>query len=190
MPRPKGNSLNAELILDQIVDQMKMNTLSSLSMASIADLLKIKTPSLYSHFSGLDDLKAGITLRGLNLLSAELQRAIEQKNRQEKLFSFMRRYRSFAHRYPLFFDAVQTGIRSDSQALIQKADEIVRLGLNALDGWQIPPARQIHIVRIVRSLLNGFISLEQSGGFQRSERSEKSFEELLEFTERSLKSYS
>lgn len=188
MPRPKGNSLNAELILDQIVDQMKTDTLSSLSMASIAQMMKIKTPSLYSHFASLDDIKSSITLRSLNLLSEELQKAMEKKNGHEKLFSFMKRYRSFAHRYPLYFDAVQTGVRSDNAILMHKADEIVRLSTEALAGWQIPSSRLIHTVRIIRSLLNGFISLEQSGGFQRSERSEKSFEELLDFTERGLKS--
>lgn len=189
MGRPKGSGLNTELILDRIEEELGDAKLSGLSMAEIAKSLKIKPPSLYSHFESLEDIKDKVTSRALRLLAEDLQAAIEEKSGRAKLMAFMTAYRKYAHQHPLLFDATQFGIKRENQFIMSEAHKIVLLAIESLEHWKISDAQIIHAVRIVRSLLNGFISLELQGGFQRTERPDSSFNELIKFVESGLKAF-
>lgn len=182
MARPRGPALSSEIILDQIEITFKDLGINDLTISMISKLLDIKSPSLYSHFDGLEDIKDKLTERALLSMHAYLADAIERNKRKDKLKSFMFGYRDFARSYPLLFDCSQFGIRADNEHLMNLGNQIVNLSLGLLQERGISGENAIHKVRIVRSVLNGFILLEKQNGFQRNESPDKTFLELFKFT--------
>lgn len=190
MARPTGNTLSPDAVLNLI--EKKLGTtvsFNTLSMSEVAKCVGIKTPSLYSHFMGLQDLKDQVTLRGLTRLIECLQQELQRNKDKQKFRNFMQAYRIFGVQNPLLFEATQFGIRPEHDLIKQKAEEVVILAIKALDPWKIPSNKVIHSVRILRSLLNGFISLELQKGFRRKEDTEESFKELIHFAEKGLEAY-
>lgn len=189
MARPKGESLTVELIVNRIINEMEVETLEGLSMAEIAKDLGIKTPSLYSHFESLSDLKVQITLRALQELGRDLREVLGAHREKNDLVAFMKVYRRFGHQHPLLFNATQIGIRTRDPEVLKAAHQIVELAILALQEYRMSPAYIIHAVRTIRSLLNGFINLELEGGFQRKENTDQSFAALIDFTISGLKAF-
>ncbi|KHD87010.1 MAG: hypothetical protein OM95_16815 [Bdellovibrio sp. ArHS] len=189
MARPKGDSLTADEIVNRIISEMNLTTLDSLSMAEIAKCLGIKTPSLYSHFENLSDIKNQITLLGLRNMARDLEVSLQTPKENNDLKAFMKAYRKFAHLNPLLFNATQYGIRSRDPNVLKAAHRIVELAILALQEYRISQEYLIHAVRTLRSLLNGFINLELEGGFQRKENTDQSFTVLIDFTLSGLKAF-
>lgn len=186
MARPRGAALNRELILDQIELAFADYALKDLSLAMISKVLGIKPPSLYAHFSSFDEVKDELTARALMKMKDTLLIAVSKNVRKDTLKSFMFAYRDLASSNPLLFDCAQFGIRNDNEKLMELAQEIVEIALNIFKERGFSGEKAIHQVRIVRSLLNGFILTERENGFQRSESLDKTFIELVKFTEKGL----
>lgn len=169
---------------------MNRSSLDSLSMAEIAQSLGIRTPSLYSHFASLQDLKDQLTLRALLLFQEDLKASLIQHQEKNALLAFMKAYRAFARKHPLLFNATQFGIRTQDPRIHAEAEKIVLLAIEALQSTcKISKPHLIDAVRTLRSLLNGFINLENEGGFQRKEKVDASFEALLKFTMAGLSAF-
>lgn len=186
MARPRGASLNTEIILDLIESVFSKLFLKDLTLAMISKELDIRPPSLYSHFKNLDDLKDQLTARALIKMKEHLEHDLSKNFKKNRLKTFMFSYRDFALENPLLFDSAQFGVRSDNSSLMELASEIVKISLEILNEKGITGEKAIHQIRILRSLLNGFIMIEKQQGFQRSERLDKTFLELIKFTEKGL----
>lgn len=181
MARPQGESFTSDKILKKITKSLSRQSFLNLTLAQVASLLKIKPPSLYNHFSGLEDIKNQIALIALDEFSENLESSLRQEDGQEKLSAFMIAYREFALSKPFLFEAAQFGIQTKNKDVLRKAHSIAQMTEKALDTYRIPKAKQGHALRVIRSLLNGFIQIEQNKGFQRSESPDQSFQELIEF---------
>lgn len=186
MARPRGPALNNELILDQIELVFRDLSLKDLTLSMISKELDIKSPSLYSHFINFNDVKDQLTARALIRMKEFLERAVTKNPKKDPLKSFIYAYREFAHQNPLLFDCAQFGIRSNNKELMNLAFAVVEIPLARLKARGIIGEKAIHKIRIIRSLLNGFINLEREEGFQRSEKLDKTFKELIKFTEKGL----
>jgi hypothetical protein len=57
-----------------------------------------------------------------------------------------------------------------------------------LRGYRIDPAAQTHALRTLRSALHGFATLQASNGFQWDTDTDESFEWLIDFLDRGLRS--
>lgn len=57
-----------------------------------------------------------------------------------------------------------------------------------LSGYDVDPADTVHAMRMLRSLLHGFALIETAGGFQLSADVDESFEWLVDFVDRGLRS--
>ena len=55
-----------------------------------------------------------------------------------------------------------------------------------LHGYHIEPSQQIHALRMLRSQLHGFVTLETAGGFQVSTDVDDSFDWIIGFIDRGL----
>jgi AcrR family transcriptional regulator len=188
MARPQGESFTSDKILKKIIKALNRHSFLDLTLAQVASLLNIKSPSLYNHFDGLEDLKSQIALIALNQFSDCLEASLQQGDCRGKLSAFMTSYREFALTKPFLFEAAQFGIQAKNKEVLQKAHSIAQMTEKALDAYQIPKAKQAHALRVIRSLLNGFIQIEQNRGFQRSEDPSQSFREMIEFAVTGLSS--
>ncbi len=139
--------------------------LEAVTLASVAQKLQIRSPSLYNHVNGLPDLRRHLAFRGLALLKERFDRALEGKSGDDAVRAFSQAYLSFAREHPGLYEAIQRAPEPDDDALKQAMGEIVGYAVRALEGYGLRGDPAIHAVRAIRSLLHGFASLERQGGF-------------------------
>lgn len=191
MGRPrKQQTISPEIILDKVEKCFVGLRWQDISMGQVAKKIKIKPPSLYHHFEGIEDLRRQLTLRSLQHFYDFLKNETNKGLDKNKLELFAHAYRSFAHQYPLYFDCAQFGISSQDDDLMQAAEQVVYLAAETLKIYKIAPIKITHVIRILRSSLNGFIELEMNAGFQMTEDVNKTFAELITFLKAGLKEYS
>ncbi|MBB6694607.1 WHG domain-containing protein [Cohnella xylanilytica] len=157
--------LDLPTLLQTATDIADESGLESVTLASVAQKLQIRSPSLYNHVNGLPDLRRHLAFRGLALLKERFERALEGKDGDDAVRAFSQAYLGFAREHPGLYEAVQRAPEPDDDALKQAMGEIVGYAVRALEGYGLRGDPAIHAVRAIRSLLHGFASLERQGGF-------------------------
>ena len=76
----KRTKLDHGVIEHAAAERVNRHGLASLSMSELAAALDVKTPSLYAHVTGIDEVKRMLALRGLADMENCLARAALGKN--------------------------------------------------------------------------------------------------------------
>jgi AcrR family transcriptional regulator len=160
MPRA---GLDAEAVVAAAATVADADGLHQLTLARLAAALGIRTPSLYAHVGGLDDLRARLGARGAWELGATLQRAAAGRARGDALRAIALAYREYAHAHPGTYAAMQRA--PDGEEFEAAGAAVVEPILAVLRGYTLEGEPAIHAVRAIRSALHGFVSLEREGGF-------------------------
>jgi AcrR family transcriptional regulator len=174
MPRV---GLDAEAVVEAAAALADADGLRQVTLARLAAVLGIRTPSLYAHIEGLDDLRARLGARGARQLAATLQMAAAGRARGDALRAIALAYREYAHAHPGSYTAMQ--IVSHSEEFESAGAEVVAPIVAVLRGYDVQGERAIHAVRAIRSALHGFVSLEREGGFGLRIDVDDSFDNLL-----------
>lgn len=161
-PRP---GLTPERIVDVAADLVDRDGYAQLGLGKVAAELGVRTPSLYNHLDGLDDLRRRLTVRALTVLGADLQRAAVGLSAEDAVRAIAVAYRGFAREHPGLYATTVPSIE-DADAEVQRIGaEVMDTVLNALAGFGLGDASAIHAARSLRGAVHGFVSLELAGGF-------------------------
>jgi AcrR family transcriptional regulator len=164
-PRPKiGLDLTAILEASgEIADQHGMQ---EVTLANLAKKLNIRPPSLYNHFEGLAGLRKQLAIYGIEKLYNAMAPSAIGVSGNEAIHAISKAYVNFARKHPGIYEA--TLLAPDMEdADVQKAGaKIVDLSVRVLQSFHLEGDRALHAVRGLRSILHGFTSLEQNGGFK------------------------
>jgi len=166
-PRPKIG-LELTTILEEageIADQKGMN---EVTLATLAKKLGIRPPSLYNHFDGLPGLKKELAIYGINMLYEKLAHAAIGFSGEEALLAVSQAYVNFARVHPGIYEATLLAPDLEEKKIQQAGAKIVDLTVLLLQTYKLEEDLAIHAVRGLRSILHGFSSLEQKGGFKLS----------------------
>lgn len=139
--------------------------IEAVTLASLAQKLQIRSPSLYNHINGLPDLRRQLALRGLELLADALSREVEGRSGDDAVRAFCSAYLRFARAHPGLYEAIQRAPEPDDEQLQQAGGAVVDQVVRTMAEYGLEGDAAIHAVRAVRSLLHGFVSLERQGGF-------------------------
>jgi AcrR family transcriptional regulator len=181
MPRA---GLDAEAVVAAAAVLADEDGLEHLTLARLAGSLEIRSPSLYAHVQGLDDLRARLGARGARELAAQLQAAAAGRSGAKALRKVAAAYRAYAHAHPGTYVAAQVAFdREENQAA---GAAVVGVILAVLEGYDVTGGRAIHAVRAIRSALHGFVSLEREGGFGMALSRDESFATLVEMIDAGL----
>lgn len=154
-------------------------TLDRLTLNQLAERLGVKTPSLYNHVHGLSDLYAELAALGMQRLGTQIARAAIGKSCAEALRAITREYRTFVRTYPELYKAILKSPEMHHSTITEAENEIVQILLKVLEPYHYSEEEAIHRIRGLRSLLHGFVSLEEAGFFRAPWDVEKSYEKLI-----------
>lgn len=149
----------------------------AISMNELAAELGIRAPSLYTHVSGIEEVRRLIALRGLDELYSHLDLALSgPEGQMQALFDA---YRRFALNNPGVYIAIlPTPAASDiawTSALERLRDRL----LLTLAPFNLDRREAIHALRAMRSLAHGFVSLELSGALKNTIGNDESYRWLV-----------
>ena len=181
MPRA---GLDTEAVVAAAADLADAEGLTRLTLAQLAAVLGIRTPSLYAHVDGLGDLRARLGARGARDLAGALQRAAAGRARGDALRAVAHAYREYGHTHPGTYAAMQ--IAADRPEFQAAGAEVVGLIVAVLRGYGLEGESAIHAVRAIRSALHGFVTLEREGGFGLPVDIDDSFDKLVSMLDAGL----
>ncbi|MGO4107684.1 WHG domain-containing protein [Paenibacillus sp. YAF4_2] len=158
--------LDLSTIIQKAAQLADENGLESVTLASLAQKLGIRSPSLYNHVDGLSGLKEKLALYGLKNLHNKLLRAAAGRSGDDAVFAIGRAYITFAREHPGLYEATLPAQHSDDAELLKVSEELIQLIIQVMHhAYDMKKEDTIHLVRGFRSLMHGFASLERSGGF-------------------------
>ncbi|MEX2534175.1 MAG: WHG domain-containing protein [Trueperaceae bacterium] len=175
-PRP---GLNREKVVDAAVTLLERNGAAGLSLARLAQHFGVRAPSLYNHVEGSEGLRRAVRLRGLQQLGQALQSAAVGRSGREALSQLAHAYRDFVHGNPALYALTVESTEGDDEELRLAGNDIVKVLLAVLTGYDLQGEEAIHAARIVRSALHGFVALESNRGFALATDLEESYERLI-----------
>lgn len=164
--------------------------LEAVTLAAVAALLGIRSPSLYAHVRGLDGLRRLVALEAAAAFAGAIERAVDERTELVALREMMFAYRRFAQEHRGLYEAVQRAVKpGEDDELYRSLAAVVMPAFRALAEAGVGPADQVHLTRVIRSALHGFVVLERDGGFGMPESVEESFRRLVEFLVAAVSQY-
>lgn len=150
------------------------------TLARVADALGVRTPSLYSHVGGRDELLDLIALHGLRDLTEAVAAAAAGRAGPDAVRAVGHAYRGYAHAHPGCYAATLEAPAPGSTEREAAAARLLELLGAILRGWRLEGDELVNALRVLRSALHGFVALEQAGGFALPRARDASFERLLD----------
>jgi AcrR family transcriptional regulator len=162
--------------------------LANLSMGLLAERVGVRTPSLYKHVGGQEDLNRRIAALALSEAADAVGGAVQGYAGRDALAAAARAFRAFVLSHPGRYAATigvePTGpddpVATASQRLLDAFTAVLR-------GYQIPSSDVDHALRMLRSVCHGFATLQAANGFQWSADIDESFEWIITFADRGLR---
>ena len=139
--------------------------LEQLALGRLAERLHVKTPSLYNHVAGLPGLKHDLALYCLRDLRDYVTRATVGKSREDAIVALADAYRAYARQTPGRYALTLQAPPPDDQEVGAVAQQVVDVVLAVFAPYKLGEENAIHTIRGLRSIVQGFISLEVAGGF-------------------------
>ena len=171
--------IDISIILQVATELVDENGLDQLSIGSLAAKLGVRPPSLYHHLNGLDELKQQLAIHGMKKLHDAMLQAAVGRSGDNAIREISKAYIQFVRMHPGLYDASTRFPDANDQELQQAQDSIVQLVVQVLQAYKLKEEMAIHMVRGLRSILHGFTSIEQMGGFGMPLDINKSFSILI-----------
>lgn len=172
--------LNKEKIIEKAAELAEKNGLSGVTMKALADELGIKPPSLYKHFSGgLEELNKELMLYGWRLLDGDITKAVIGKAKDDAVIALCHAYRGFVVSHKGLYEAMQWYDMYQSEEHMQASGGAVEIMYRALGSYEMTEEQKVHAVRLVRSFLQGFSTIEVHIGNARRVPLDDSFDFAL-----------
>jgi AcrR family transcriptional regulator len=158
-----------------------------LSMGLLAERLGVRTPSLYKHVDGLADLTHRIAVLAANEFADAIRDATQGRAGSDALIAATTAMRTYVKEHPGRY-AAANGARptGPDDPLLPAADRVLDSLRAVLRGYGIPPDQELHALRLLRSLMHGFSSLEVAGAFQIDANLDESFAWIVDLVDRGL----
>lgn len=154
--------------------------IDKLTFQKIALALNIKYPSLYNHFSNMDELKTEMSKYIFKKLNFTLIKRLVGKSGATAIREFAVVYREFAienkSAYSLFMNFPST----EDEEVYNLGKECSNIIRQILNFYIKDKTMLIHKSRYLRSLLHGFVSMSFLGYFQGDANLDESFNLMID----------
>ncbi|MDJ0356705.1 TetR/AcrR family transcriptional regulator [Paenarthrobacter sp. PH39-S1] len=182
--------LNRAAIVRQAADLADESGLEELTITRIASKVGIAPPGVYRHVVDLDDVRRAIGCSAATDLTGLLGAAASGRSGEDALIAVATTLRTWAQKHPGRYTAVQIAPDPDDLEYVKVSNELINVIGSALRAYNLSGPDLIDAVRLLRSILHGFIALELQGGFKLAQDTGRSFERLIRSVDIVLRSWS
>ncbi|MGG1616279.1 TetR/AcrR family transcriptional regulator [Paenibacillus sp. NRS-1782] len=174
------NGVKLQDILQAAEDIANERGMGDVTLTTLAQKLHIRPPSLYNHVDGLNGLRQVLALHSLGQLEEALVSAAVGRAGDDALTAMGKAYMRYARERPGLYEAMLYATDRNNPEMRQAADRVAELVISVLSsGYGFKEEDCVHATRGFRSLLHGFASLEQKGGFGLPVEVDRSIEVML-----------
>ena len=185
MPRA---GLVAATVTEAAADLADEISPAPLRMSVVAERLGVKGPSLYKHVDSLDELTRRVAILGIAELGEALRERMQGRAGEDALAAAAQTVRAYVRQHPGRYAATIGPVPvSADDPLAFELERTLGSFAAVLRGYQLDPGDEIHAIRMVRSILHGFATLEVANGFQMSADIDESFAWMVDFIDGGLR---
>jgi AcrR family transcriptional regulator len=172
--------LDSQTILNAAAELAEEKGLENVSLLQVAEKLGVKSPSLYKHLSGLQELSSGIANLAISRLDEAIRNAAVGRSKEDALVAIASAYRKFAKENSELYKAILRFPSCHDKNIQEAGHAIVRILYQVMEPYHYSKKETIDFVRGFRSALHGFVSLEEAGFFQNTEaNADESYKQLV-----------
>ncbi len=162
---------NRQSVVEAAADLADKHGYDALTLAMLAQHMGVKPPSVYKHVQSLDDVKTGIQALAATRLTDALMAAAGGKSGDEAVFAVADAYRAFVKAHPGLQVAMSRPSATAHQGpgddeLESSNRQLLGVAVGLLGEYQLSEDDTIHALRMLRSLIHGFVMLETTGSFE------------------------
>jgi AcrR family transcriptional regulator len=184
MPRARLTPLSVTAAGAVVIDEIGFE---NLSMGLVAERLGVKTPALYKHVTSQADLAHRIGVLAMHELADAIRDATQGRAGSDALAAGAQAMRTYVQEHPGRYAAGNAARPTGpDDPLIPGIERVLASWAAMLRGHQLDPSQEIHAMRMLRSVLHGFSTLEAAGGFQIDAPVDDSFTWMIDFLDHGL----
>ena len=176
MPRA---GLSTDGVVDVALAVVDEQGPAALSLSVVAARAGVAAPSLYKHVASVAELRSRVAARVLAEMTEVATAAVLGLSGDAAITALMRQLRAYWTEHPARYPAVPPDPMRDP-ALVQPATRLIEVFLAVLRGYGLNGPAAIHATRCLRVIVNGFVSIESSGGFGMTEDPAETYEQLIQ----------
>ncbi|MGW1762781.1 TetR/AcrR family transcriptional regulator [Streptomyces sp. NPDC002073] len=162
MPRA---GLTTERVVEAAAELADEIGFDRITVSALARGFGVKDASLYAHVRSLQDLRTRVATGSATAFADRIGAALAGRSGRDALAAFADAYRDFALRHPGRYAATQLRLPPETLAASPGHTRLVELTYALFLGYDLAEPDRTDAVRLVRSTLHGFTSLEAAGGF-------------------------
>src|ERR1700684_4425619 len=156
-------------------------------MALLAQRLGVKTPALYNHVTSQAQLAHRIAILATTEVADAIRDATQGRAGRDALVAGAQVMRMYVREHPGRYAAGNAArATGPDDPLILAVDRVLASWAAMLRGYRLDPGQEIHALRMLRSMLHGFATLEAAGGFQIDTSVDDSFTWMINFIDHGL----
>lgn len=150
-----------------------------LTFTKLGRALGIAPPGVYRHVSDLDDLRRAISHNSARNVAVVLSSACAGLSGHQALSALAQALRDWAAMHPAQYAALQIAPDPNDTEGQEAAHELISVFASTLRSYQLEGNDLIDAIRLIRSTLHGFITLELSEGFKLERPIDLTFERII-----------
>lgn len=182
------------LIRSAVVDRAAALTdeigLESLTITKLGRALGIAPPGVYRHVTDLTDLRAAIGQQAAREVTVVLSTACAGLSGRDALTALAAALRTWATNHPGRYAALQVAPEAGDAAGQDAAAGVLAVIASALRAYGLAGDDLTDAIRLLRSTLHGFITLELGGGFKQPRDVDATFARIITALDAALTTWS
>ncbi len=172
--------LDHEIILQAATKLVDEYGLGQLTMVILAAQLKVRPPTLYHYFGGLAGIRRFLALQGLHEVAGRLGRAVMGLSGDEAIIALTYALCDFAREHPGLYEATTRSAEATDSEWQAAGLAVVDVGVRALSAYNLTLDDALHMIRILRSIVHGWVTLNNAGGFALPLDKDETFRRLMD----------
>lgn len=171
--------LTRSAVVEHAADLCDDIGLHELTITKLGRSLGIAPPGVYRHVADLDQLRAAIGQHAAREVAAALSSACTGLSGSAALAALAATLRTWARAHPGRYAALQIAPDPEDTAGVAAAGALLDVIASALRAYQLSGDDLIDAIRLIRSSVHGFVTLELAGGFKQAREVDATFARII-----------
>lgn len=184
----KKHNINNDLIISTCVELVNKRGLEKLTLKDLADALEIKPPSLYNHVSSLESIKEKLMIYGWKEIEEKMIESAVGVSGYDALKNMCYAFYEYATSNKGVFEAMLWYNKFATEEKNQSTQRLFESLFKIMKSLNISETNINHLIRTLRSFLEGYCLLVNNNAFGNPISIKESFELSLEIILTGIKS--
>lgn len=157
--------ISREMVIETACNIADEKGLHNVSLKVVAEKLGIRTPSLYNHIEGLDELLREVAHQGMRTMNERMMQAAVGRAGDEAIRCIAVEYLNFMIEHPGIYETIQWGTWNGTEKTAELFAEYTKLLGRIVRSCGCREEKTDEIVKLLSGILHGFTTLQLKNAF-------------------------